>query len=123
MTGSDDSFKKRPIEGIAGNHILLRNGRPAVIGYVTDKLRYTKEGGCIVPTEVCFILNCDGRKYRDYFYFENDTLVYQVVALKTEAELYLAELYSRSAITRRISPEQLITEVTEAYVMRELGFM
>jgi hypothetical protein len=109
------------IKAISGNHALLRNGKVPTIGYTCDKLRYTGSG-CAVPTEVCFVLKCGDRKYKDFFYFENNTLVYQVVTIKTEEDQYLAEVYSECALEKKITPKEFIFKVKDAYVNHEMGF-
>lgn len=105
------------IKATSGIHSLLKDNKVPIIGYITDKKRYTKEGGCIVPIEVCFHY---GTEYSDFFYFENMTLVYQAVTIKTPE--YLTDIYSICSKKKNISPSEFIEKVVEAFVLTEMGF-
>ncbi len=112
------------IKAISGNHALLRNGKVPIIGYikVNEKLRYTSSGGCAVPTEVCFILKFGNRIYKDFFYFENNTLTYQVVTIKMESEQYLADVYSECSQAKS-TLQDFVFKVKDSYVNHQMGFI
>lgn len=105
------------IKAISGIHILLKNNAIATIGYFTDKKRFTKGEGCIIPTEVCFHF---GTRNKDFFYFENMTLVYQAFTIKTPE--YITDVYSECAKMKNITHDEFIKKVVNKYVMNEMGF-
>ncbi|MGQ0828928.1 MAG: hypothetical protein ACT4ON_11115 [Bacteroidota bacterium] len=106
------------IRAISGNHYLLKNNNVPIIGYISDKKRYTKRGGCIVPREVCFHY---GTKHSDFFYFENMNLEFMAVTIKTPE--YLTDVYLKCAQTKNITPEQFISKVVDVYVNTQMGFL
>lgn len=117
MSKPRELFVPVDIKAITGKHNLSKSNKPQVIGYITDKKRFTRGGGCIVPREVCFHF---GTEYLDFFYFENMTMVYQAVSIKTPE--YITDVYSECARRKNITPEGFIERVTETYIMAGEGF-
>lgn len=117
MSEPRELFEPIDIIAISGIHSLLKDGKIQVIGSLMDKRRYMRGGGCIVPREVCFHF---GTKHPDYFYFENWTMVYQVVSIKTPE--YLTDIYAECARRKETTSEEFIELVVERHVMTELGF-
>ncbi len=105
MKGYRELFEPIDIKAVKGK-------RTSVIGYITDKKRYTRRGGCIVPREVCFHY---GTEHSDFFYFEDMSMVYQAVTIKTPE--YLTDAYSECTRMKAISPEEFIERVINAFVM------
>lgn len=105
------------IRAISGNHVLLKNKQVPVIGYITDKKRYNK-GGCVVPREVCFHY---GTMHPDFFYFEDYTLTYMAVSIKTP--LYLTDVYVECIRKKEITIEQFVEKVVTVFVLSEMGFI
>lgn len=93
----------------------IRGKRSLVIGYITDKRRFTRRGGCIIPREVCFHY---GTEHSDFFYFEDMTMVYQTVTIKTPE--YLTDVYAACARKRLITPDEFIEKVINAFAMKKL---
>ena len=119
MSKPRELFLPIPIEARCGNHALLKDGKVAVIGFILDKKRYTLGGGCIIPREVFFHFG-DPLLYGDSFFFENGTLVYQAVGIKTPE--YITHIYAECARMKEITPEEFIEKVVDTYVVKELGF-
>jgi hypothetical protein len=117
MSNPRKLFGYMDIKAISGNHALLQNNEVPIVGYLTDRKRYTKQGGCIVPRVVCFNY---GTEYSDLFFFENMTLVYQAISIQTPE--YLTEVYAAAAKKKGITPEEFVDMVLEVYVIKELGF-
>jgi hypothetical protein len=112
-------FVPIPIEARSGNHALLKDGKVQVIGYVTDRKRYTSSGGCLIPREV-YLHFGNPLVYSDFFYFENMTLVYQAVGIKTPE--YITDVYAECAMMKSITPDEFIEKVVGVYTLTELGF-
>lgn len=117
MNKPRELFVPIDIKATSGIHSLLKNNKVPVIGYITHKKRYTKGGGCIVPKEICFHF---GTMHSDFFYFENMTLVYQAVSIKTPE--YITSVYADCAKKKNIEPNEFIEMVLETYVMKKMGF-
>lgn len=117
MSKPRELFVPVDIKASTGNHSLLKNNKTSVIGYITDKKRFTRGGGCIVPREVCFHFSTE---HSDFFYFENMTMVYQAVSIKTPE--YITDVYSECARKKSITSEEFIERVVECYVITELNF-
>ena len=113
-------MKNRIIRAVSGNHALLRNGQIPIIGFTCDKVSYIGDG-CVVSLEVCFILRCGGKKYRDYFYFQNNRLTFQVITIKNEKHQYITATY-QECIREEMTPERFIGRVVDEYVNTEMGF-
>lgn len=118
MSKSRKLFVPILIEARSGNHALLKDGTVQVIGYLSDRKRYTSGGGCIIPREVFFHFG-DPLMHSDSFFFENGTLVYQAVGINTPE--YITDVYAMLAM-KETTPEEFIEKVLEAYVFKELGF-
>lgn len=116
MSTSRKLFVPIEISATIGNHSLLIDNKVPVIGYITDKKRYTKEGGCIVPREVCFHY---GTEHQDFFYFINGSLEFQSVTIATPE--YITNVYSECAMMKEIGPQEFIEKVLETYVLTEMG--
>ena len=104
MKGYRELFEPVDIKAIKGKRSL-------VIGYITDKKRYTRRGGCIVPREVCFHY---GTEHSDFFYFENMTMVYQAITIKTPE--YLTDVYAACARKRIITSEEFIEKIITVFL-------
>lgn len=115
MSTSRKLFVPIEIRATSGIHSLLKDNTVPVIGYITDKKRYTKDRGCIVPREVCFHY---GTEYSDFFYFENMTLVYQAISIETPE--YITDVYAECAQKKNTSPSEFIERVVEKYVFTEM---
>jgi hypothetical protein len=116
MSSPRKLFKPIDIKAVSGHHSLLKDGKVPIIGYWTDKKRYTG-GGCVIPKEVCFHF---GSEYSDFFYFEDGTMIYQAITIKTPE--YITDVYTKAAKKKTLSPDEFIEMVLDAYVMKELGF-
>jgi hypothetical protein len=117
MSKSRELFVPIPIEALSGNHALLKNNKVPIIGYITDRKRFSFGGGCIIPREVCFHY---GTQHPDFFYFENMELVYMAVSIKTPE--YLTDVYSKCARKKKITPDEFIKRIVEIYVLTKMGF-
>lgn len=114
MSKPRELFVPIEIKAITGKPALSKNSKAPVIGYITDKRRFTRGGGCIVPREVCFHF---GTEHSDFFYFENMTMVYQVVSIKTPE--YITDVYSECARKKNISLDDFLEKVLGAYVTKD----
>ena len=61
-----------------------------------ERIRYTG-GGCIVPRIVVLHF---GTGNEDMFMFENGSIAYMLVNIKSEEETYLSDLYNQSVIEK-----------------------
>lgn len=116
MSKPRELFVPIPIEAGFPDLTLLKDNKVPIIGFITDRKRFTPGGGCCIPREVCFHY---GTEHPDFFYFENMVLVFMSVSIKTPE--YLTDIYSECA-REGVSPDEFIERVVGAYVMTEMGF-
>jgi len=117
MSKPRELFGYIDIKAVSGNYALLHNNEVPIIGHLTDRKRYTKRGGCIVPRVVCFHY---GTEYSDYFYFEDMSIAYQAISIKTPE--YLNDVYAEAVKKKLLRPEEFVDMVVEVYVLKEMGF-
>jgi hypothetical protein len=116
MSKPRELFVPIPIKAWSGNHALLKDNEVPVIGYITDRKRFTPSGYCAFPRMVCLHY---GTEHPDFFYFENMELVFMSVSIKTPE--YITDIYSECA-RQSVSSDEFIERVVCAYVVKELGF-
>ncbi|MBC7696231.1 MAG: hypothetical protein H7141_12375 [Burkholderiales bacterium] len=97
------------IKAISGNHILINNGKPVVIGSISSTL----DG-------VSKIIFDFGTKQQDIFVFENNTLKEYKLALR--APDYINKIYANCINSSLVTEFELIRLVVDAFTYRELGF-
>ena len=108
----------QPIYAIAGNHILLADGKPKLIGKAYQGKRYLSDGSLAFQDVVEF--NFGNRNITDLFFYENDLLIFHSISLYTEA--FIINYYNESLEQKKTSPQSLISLVTQKYTLHEMGF-
>ena len=96
------------IKAISGNHKLINNGNPMVIGSISSALGVSK------------IIFDFGTKQQDIFVFENNTLKEYKLSLNTPD--YIDRIYSNCIKSSLVSEFELIRLVVDAFTFKELGF-
>jgi hypothetical protein len=91
-----------------GNHILIRNGKPMVIGSISSALGVSK------------VIFDFGTKQQDIFVFANNTL--KEYRLSLRAPEYINKIYANCINSSLVSEFELIRLVVDAFTYRELGF-
>ena len=97
------------IKAISGNHILINNGKPVVIGSISSTL-----------SGVSKIIFNFRTKQQDVFIFENNTLKEYKLSLR--APDYINKIYANCINSSLVSEFELIRLVVDAFTYRELGF-
>lgn len=99
------------------SHCLLQDGAPKLIGEAFHAKRYLVDNTIELQEVVNF--HYGNKNIRDTFIFENNRLVYHSCSLYTES--FLTDLYG-VIIQKEVSPEALISIITETWVIRMMGF-
>lgn len=100
------------IKAISGNHILISNGKPMVIGNITTTVQ-----GDVTFSKVVFHF---GTEYQDLFIFKNDKLTDYKPSSKMPD--YIKENYLKCVRKSLITKFELIELVVEVFTFAELGF-
>ena len=109
----------RPIYAVSGNHFLLLDNKPKLIGRIYHGKRYLSDGSVVLQDVIEF--NYGDKNSPDYFFFEDDLLAYHSISLHTEA--FLFDCYQELLQTKKVSPEAFISLVTERYTLTMMGFL
>ncbi len=108
----------QPIYAVTNTHYLLDNSRPKLIGKTYHGKRYLSDGSVSLQDVVEF--NFGDFRIADLFFFENDQLIFHSISLYTEA--FITNYYNELLEQKKISPQSLISLVTQKYTLHEMGF-
>ena len=100
------------IKAISGNHILLCEGKPMVIGNISTSLQ-----GDVTVSKVVFHF---GTEQQDLFVFRNDKLANYELSHKTPG--YIKEIYLKCTKGLLMTKFELIEQVVDVFTFVELGF-
>ena len=101
-----------------GSDALLINGIIPEIGQTSENKRYKKDGTCELQIRVVF--HFGNNDPSDVFLFENDNLVFH--SISTHRGTFITNTYQELIRLNEVSPEALISVITETFTLNQLGF-
>ena len=109
----------REIYAISGIHCVIDSNQPRRIGSISDYSHfYNSSGQTVSITKVT--LDFDRNGATDEFFFENDKLAFSSVS--NQREKYMRVDYRDFVAKEKLTLEQFITAIKEAYVFYTMGF-
>jgi hypothetical protein len=112
----EDGIKK--LYAKSGSHILIDNNAPVIIGKAYQTKRYMFDETIVFQEVVEF--NYGNSSVSDSFFFEDNQLVYYSISLLSEP--FVLNCYRELLKAAKVSPEVLISFVTEKYTLKQMGF-
>ncbi len=109
----------RPIYAVAGNHCLLQNNKPKLIGRTYHSKSYLSDDSLILQDVVEF--HYGNKNITDLFFFEDNLLVYSSISLHTEA--FMLDCYKELTKDKKVSPMAFISIVNERYILTKMGLL